>query len=172
MKHVNLILILIASAVMLGCYHNDSMPPTETSLSIDRQYVPATTIFQRSDKEFFDKIQWLNEKKFVVNDQSEFPNDQLGFSNAYKDIDFGRYTLLLYYRVHDWKIDTWYNRYFRNNLEQTYNWNIHIGTSTIPDSHAETLQITRFAILVPKVPENAEMNIYAILGAINWGWDE
>ena len=172
MKHVSLILIIIASAVMLGCYHNDSEPITETTLPINRQYVPETTIFQRSDKEFFDKIQWLNEKKFVVNAQSDFPDDRLGFSNAYKNIDFSRNTLLLYYRVHDWKIDAYQNIYFRNNLEHTYIWNIHIGTSTIPDSHAETLHITRFAILVSKVPEDAEMKIFTVLSAINWGWEE
>lgn len=107
-----------------------------------------------------------------MNSLSELPNDNLGFSNAYKGIDFEKYTLLLYYRVHDWNIDTFRNLYYRNNIEQNYNWNIHLGTSTIPDANSETLRITRFAILVHKIPENVEINIWTSLSAIDWDWEE
>lgn len=165
-------LILIAMTVLFSSCHNNSEPPVENTLAVIRQYAPATVLFQRSDKEFCDKIHWLNEKDFVVNSLSELPNDNLGFSNAYKGIDFEKYTLLLYYRVHDWNIDTFRNLYYRNNIEQNYNWNIHLGTSTIPDANSETLRITRFAILVHKIPENVEINIWTSLSAIDWDWEE
>ena len=34
------------------------------------------------------------DKKFVVNDLSELPDDPLGFSEAYTSVDFKEYTLL------------------------------------------------------------------------------
>lgn len=170
MKYFCLIFIVF-SAMLCSCRH-DSEPPTETTLPVAAQYTPEAIIFQRSDEEFVDKIKWLNEKKFVVNSLSELPDDHMGFSNAYKGINFEKYTLLLYYRVHDWKIDTYRNWYYRDNIEHNYNWNIHIGTSTIPDSNAESLQITRFALLVAKIPGDMDVNIWTSVSAINWGWEE
>lgn len=170
MKHLGF-LLLAFTIVLVSCRHAGELIE-KTTLPIIHQYIPEGVLFQRSDTEFVDKIKWLDEKKFIISSDSEFPDDGIGFSNAYKGIDFSRYTLLLYYRVHDWRIDTYENWYYRNNIENTYNWNIHLGTSTIPDSGAETLRFTRLAILVQKIPENVDVNIMVVLGAINFGWED
>lgn len=163
--------ILSLGLLLCSCNHNDEVP-TETLMSIAQQYLPATVEFQQSNKDFLEKAMEFNDKKFIINSLSELSTDPFGFSDAYRGIDFDNYTLLVTYKLHDWVIDTYRNRYYRNNPDKTYNWAIHVGTSTVPgETIDDTLYFTRFAILVDKVPQDTDVLMWLSLGALNWGWE-
>lgn len=170
MKYLNLF-ILSLGLLLCSCNRNNDVP-TETLMSITQQYLPATVVFQQSDKDFLDKAIELHDKKFIINSLSELESDPFGFSDAYRGIDFDNYTLLIIYKLHDWVIDTYRNRYYRNNLDKTYNWAILVGSSTVPGEPVDdTLYFTRFAILVNKVPQDTDVVMWLSLGALNWGWE-
>lgn len=168
-KYLNLAVVMLL-ALLASCNHNDE-PPLEANLSVAEQYMPANTVFNADDKEFLDKVKGYADKTMVINSLAELNDDPFGFSDAYKGIDFDEYTLLVAYWLHDMKIDTFRNRYYRDTKEKTYNWAIHIGTSTPPDESPEQLEFTRFAILVKKLPADADIRIWKSIGALNWDWE-
>ena len=163
-----LTIFVLSSLLLLCSCNNNDEPPTETMLSVSEAYMPCTVAFNVNDTEFIDKIKKWSDKKFVVNDLSELPDDPLGFSDASKKVDFNNYTLLITYDIHNWVIDTYRNRYYFDNIERTYNWTICVGTSTVPDDNTETWYFTRYAILVKKLPQDAKIQMWFSLGAINW----
>lgn len=166
MKYLT-ILVLFVGILMCSCNKNDE-PPVETVLSVSESYLPCTVSFYTNDTEWMEKIKgWWN-KEIIVNDLSELPDDPLGFSDAYKSVDFDEYTLLITYNIHNWQIETYRNRYYLDNIDKIYNWTICVGTSTIPDDNAEPLYFTRYAILVKKLPPDAKINIWFSMGAVNW----
>lgn len=170
MKYLKLF-ILSLGLLLCSCNRNNDVP-TETLMSITQQYLPATVVFQQSDKDFLDKAIELHDKKFIINSLSELESDPFGFSDAYRGIDFDNYTLLIIYKLHDWVIDTYRNRYYRNNLDKTYNWAILVGSSTVPGEPVDdTLYFTRFAILVNKVPQDTDVVMWLSLGSLNWDWE-
>lgn len=170
MKYLKLF-ILSLGLLLCSCNRNNDVP-TETLMSITQQYLPATVVFQQSDKDFLDKAIELHDKKFIINSLSELKSDPFGFSDAYRNIDFDNYTLLIIYKLHDWVIDTYRNRYYRNNLDKTYNWAILVGSSTVPGEPVDdTLYFTRFAILVNKVPQDTDVLMWLSLGSLNWDWE-
>lgn len=157
--------------MLLCSCNNNEEPSTETVLPISKHYQPCASEFNIRDTEWVDKIKEWAEKKYVVNDLSELPNDPLGFSDSYTSVDFKEYTLLITYNLHNWNIDTYRNRYYLNNIDKIYEWAICIGTSSIPDDNTETWYFTRYAILVKKLPKEAKTQMWVSLGAINWGWE-
>lgn len=165
-------LFVVFGVLLCSCNNNDDQPPTETELPIAEVYLPATTEFSRDDAEFVEKIKPWFDKTLVINSESEMDEDPFGFSDAYRSIDFNEYTLLVAYQIRNYPIDTYRNRYYRDNVEQRYNWAVCIKTAEIPDNDSETLYFTRYAILVKKLPENADLAIWFSIGAINWGWGD
>lgn len=107
---------VLSSLLLCSCNNNDE-PPTETVLPISKYYQPCTSEFNITDTEWLDKIKGWADKKFVVNDLSELPDDPLGFSEAYTSVDFKEYTLFITYNLHNWNIDTYRNRYYFDNIE-------------------------------------------------------
>lgn len=95
MKHL---ITFILSLLLLCSCNNNEEPSTETVLPISKHYQPCASEFNIRDTEWVDKIKGAD-KKFVVNDLSELPDDPLGFSEAYASVDFKEYTLLT--RVRD-----------------------------------------------------------------------
>lgn len=154
-----------------SCNKNDE-PPSEINLPIIRQYLPVTVQFAADDNEWKEKIKGWANKKVIVNVAAELPDDPLGFSAAYKGVDFSDYTLLITYDVRDWEMETYDNRYYRDNVEKSYNWTIGIGTSTPPSDNPEQMYFTRYAILVKKLPQDATLNIWFSHRALNWDWNE
>jgi len=169
-KYISAVLVALC-AMFCSCDRNNDEPSAETALQIVESYVPATVVFYSDDSEWIDKIKKWPDKRFVVNDLSELPDDPLGFSNAYNGINFRDYTLLIAYDIRDWPIDTYRVRYYRDNVKGTYNWSIHLGTSTVPDGSSEQLYFSRYAILVRKLPADAEITVWFSMGALNWGWE-
>lgn len=165
-----LTVFLLSLLLLCSCRNNNDEPPTEILLPISEHYQPCTVVFNINDTEWVDKIKGWSDKKFVVNDLSELPGDPLGFSDAYKSVNFNEYTMLIAYDIHSWNIDTYRNRYYFDNIEKIYEWAICVGTSTIPDDNAETWYFTRYAILVKKLPADAKIQMWFSLGSINWGW--
>ena len=113
--------------------------------------------------------------KWVVNSTEELPADPLGFDESYYKINFSNQTLLLYYDIANYNIVAYQSRYFRNTVENTYNWSILLGISgklNEDDAQIEKLLFSRYALLVPKLPENAEVQISTSILDHNWDWDE
>lgn len=168
MKYLSIIFLAIGIALCSCNRHNE--PPMETEFLINRQYLPVTIAVDNSDSELLDKIKPLSKSNFIVNSLDELPDDPFGFDEAYTGVDFSTYTLLIHYETHRWRIDTYTNRFYRDNRENTVNWVINIGSSQFDDS--EPVKFTRFAILVKKIPEDIDLKIWTSLGALNWNWDK
>lgn len=169
-KYISAVLVVLC-AMFCSCNRHEDEPSGETTLHIVESYVPGTVVFYPDDSEWIDKIKGWPDKKFIVNDLSELPDDPLGFSNAYNGINFRDYTLLITYAIRDWPIDTYGVRYYRDNIKGTYNWTIRLGTSTRPDESPEQWYFTRYAILVNKLPADADVTVWISMRALNWEWD-
>ncbi len=163
-------LSFVFAFVLCSCVSNNE-PPLETALPIAQNYLPATLSFSADDNEWTDKIKDWSDKQIRVDSPEELPDDPLGFSDAYSGINFNRYTLLLSYNIHNWTIDTYHNRYYRDNIEGIYNWNICVSTATSIDDSSTQLYFTRYAVLVNKIPAEREVKIWFSLGALNWSWE-
>ena len=74
--------------------------------------------------------------------------------------------------MHRWNIDTYYNYYVRNTVENTYNWTMRIGITTLNDDTKTTTDFTRFALLVKKLPADADVRTWISLSALDWSWEE
>ncbi len=172
MKYLSL--ILIALSFCLTACNNNNEPPTEVNLPIREQFIPGNVIFSMSDTEFKDKVKpWFN-KQFVVNSVEEIPNDPLGFPESYYKIDFKENTLLLCYQINDYNTVSVTNRYYRNMVENTYYWCINLGVSGDINNgdNKDQAIISRYAILVPKLPIDADVKIYFGITDHNWDWDK
>ena len=118
------------------------------------------------DEEQKRNIIHLINNQHIVNSPDELPNDPMGFSEAFDKINFKNSTLLIKYMSHDYSIDTYNNRFYRNTKENSYNWMINIGSASNLDT--DNIMLTRFAILVNKLP--ADANIKSWFGLTNLGW--
>lgn len=174
MKYIG-VAVAVALSMLAGACNRHHEPPIETVLPINESYMPATTIFDRSDTEFIDRCREWNDKKIAVNSPDELPDDPLGFSDAYTGINFANQTLLLTYRLHLFDIDSYRVRYVRNNLENIYEWTIAIGSANYDyddNDDWQTGKFTRFAILVPKMPDGSEWRVWWSYRDFNWDWDD
>ncbi len=146
----------------------------EVNLPINTQYLPSGVIFDVTDADFKETVKpWLN-KKLIVNSVDEMPDDPLGFNESYYKINFNNNTLLLYYDLDFYNIVSYQNRYYRNNIEKSYYWSIQIGINgklNEDDNNIEKVIFSRYALLVPKLPENADVNVYISLTDHNWDWN-
>lgn len=167
MKYIALFISIIMLS-FCSCNNNDE-PKAETSLPIVKVYLPKTMLI--SESVFDENYLKLANNGLVVTQLSELPNDPFGFNEAFKSINFSEYTLLLRYVIHDWEIDTYKNMWYRDNSNICYNWVASFTTATEPSSSPSGYYFTRCAILVKKLPENANVRCLMSLGAINWGWE-
>lgn len=159
-KLIAIFLSVCALTVTASCNRNNE-PPSESAISITDAYLPKTIAFERSDSLLFNKCKDFNNKQFVVNSYDELPADPLGFNSSYSTIDFSKNALLLVYKIQHYTIDTYRNRYVRNNIENTYDWTISIGTSTSEkDVDMSKVYFTRFAIVVPKLVAGFELKTW------------
>lgn len=172
MKHLNIAMIFIT--LCLAACNKSNEPPVEVPLPIWEEFVPGNVIFDYSDKDFLNKLKDWSNKKVVVNSTDEIPNDPLGFNDAYYKINFSDQTLLLYYQLHDYDVVSYRNIYYRNTLENTYNWTISLGINgeINDEDNIEKLIISRYAILVKKIPDNADIIIWQSIQNHNWSWSD
>ncbi len=169
MKWISFMLLCIA--LLMGACRHDDEPPREFALEIVNQYMPATVVFDRSDTEFYDKMKELSRKKFVVNSADELPDDHLGFNDVYRKINFKDYTLFVQYLLHPWKIEMFRNYYYIDNSDRNYYWQVNLGLSE-RDEEDTQLEITRFAILVRKLPVDSKVNMNIVLSSSGFDWGD
>lgn len=166
-------LVLAAGSLLLASCNKNDESPMEVKLPIIEAYMPVTMAVERSDTETMEKCREWHEKTLVVNAKEEIPqDDMLGFTEAYTGVNFNDYTLLLHYKMHRCNIDTYYNYYVRNTVENTYNWTMRIGITTLNDDTKTTTDFTRFALLVKKLPADADVRTWISLSALDWSWEE
>ena len=136
--------------------NNNKEPDLEIELPINSEFIPASIEINRDELDELEKVEISNliNKKHIVNDISELPNDPIGQNEAFYKINFQENTLLIMYKYHRWRIDTYANRFYRNTGDNSYNWLVKLGVTTDNDE-TEVIQLTRFAILVKKLPADA-----------------
>lgn len=172
MKYLSLIVIALSLA-LCSCNNNDETPP-EIVLPISETFVPVSVDFNINDIDQEQKRQLIHlvNNDHVVNSASEIPDDPMGLDDTYgssfSTINFREYTLLIKYLLHDWTIDTYSNRYFRNTEDNSYNWAVNIGTVSDTDVDLDDMRFTRFAILVKKLPADAKFRSWYGLTELGW----
>lgn len=162
-------LMILVVLLLSSCNKNDEPLPT-VQLPIAQEYLPVNFTFDVEDKDSYSEFLEWNKTKLVVNSADEMPDDPLGFSNAYSGIDFNNYTLLLFYLKHRWQPESCSNIFYRNRLENRYEWSITFGVSDVPDEY-KTITFSRYAILVKKLPADSEVVIWYGLSQLGGGWD-
>ena len=170
MKYLSILIFAIGLCVT-SCHHKGE-PPLEINLSIVEQFVPGNVRFSMSDAEFKGKIKpWIN-KKIIVNSVDELPADPLGFNESFYKINFRNYTMLIYYDLHDFNVVSYSNRYFRETVDGTYNWSISLGVSGRINDGDEWHDaiVSRYAILVSKLPDDVDVRIWTGVYDKNWDW--
>ncbi len=157
---------------LTGCNRNNE-PPMEIELPVNEQYLTANLEFSMSDEVTKDLIKpWAN-RQCVVNSLAEIPDDPFGFDESFYKINFKYNTLLLCYQVHDYNVVSYTNRYYFNTVEDTYNWTIRLGINgTINEGdERESVILSRYALLVPKLPADANVSVWFGLTDHGWVWD-
>lgn len=151
-------MMMAVVAVLCACNRHEE-PPMETVWPIQETYMPAGIIFDKTDTDFLDRCKEWDNKCLIVNDVAELPNDPLGFSDTYRYINYKNFSLILVYRLHRWTIDTYRCRFTRNNVENTFNWTLTVGSDNFDTQDTNKVTISRFAITVKKLPEDADLQI-------------
>ena len=167
MRYLNL-LILTFGLILCSCSKNE--PDLEVNLPIYETYVPSTIKVDTKgmDEEQKRYLIHLVNNHHIINSTAELHDAPMGFSEAYYKINFEKRTLLIKYILHDYSIDTYNNRYYRNTKENSYNWVVNIGSASISDVDTDDTMLTRFAILVNKLPADADFK--SSYGLTNLGW--
>ena len=165
-------LVLIAVSLFLAACNKNEETSTVVDLPIREQFVPGNIVFDMSDTEFKDKVRpWVN-RELIVNSEDEIPDDPFGFPESYYKINFTENTLLLCYDIHDYNVVSVTNWYYRYTIDNTYSWCINLGVSgkINEGEEREKAIISRYAILVRKLPADAKVKIYYGLLDHNWDW--
>lgn len=168
MKYLTL-LFLSLSLLLCSCGNNDE-PPLEVSLPISKTYLPASVEFNTDDlsEEQKRELIHLANNDHVITTVAELPQDPIGLSDAYRKINFNENTLLIKYVLHDYTIDTYSNTYYRDTKENSYNWYVNIGTASDTNVDTDNTSLTRFAILVRKLPADAKVRFWVGLTQLGW----
>lgn len=162
MKQLAILISMIT--LLLGSCNNNKEPDSEIELPINSEFLPASIEINKAEMEEQEReeISNLVNSKHIVNNISELPNDPIGQNEAFYKINFQENTLLIKYVYHRWSIDTYANRFYRNTGDNSYNWVVKLGVTT-DDDESEVVQLTRFAILVKKLPADAVIETWMTL---------
>lgn len=168
MKYLSL--LLPALCLMLCSCNNNDETALEIALPISETYVPVTVGFNKNDLDDAGKQSLIHlvNNEHVINDESELPDDPIGFSEAYHTINFKESTLLIKYVLHNYMIETYSTRYYRNTQENSYNWSVNIGTASDTGIDTDDIRFTRFAILVRKLPADAQVRSWLWIKSTGW----
>ena len=153
---------VISILLLLFCSCNNNEPDLEVELSINSVFIPATIEINKNDITDREREEIMNlvNNKHIVNDVSELPNDPFGQNEAFFNINFSKQTLLITYLYKKWSFETYSNRFYKNTKENSYNWVVKLGINADYDEDTEVVQLTRFAILVRKLPIDADVQTW------------
>lgn len=152
-----------------GCNH-DYEPPTETLLAIYTEYLPVSIEGNKSDADFINICKEWKDKVLIVNSVDDLPDDPIGFSKSYQNIGFQNQSLLITYKAQWWEVATISNMFVKNNVEKTFNWTISLGLESYPDQPEDIITLTRYAILVPKIPSDSDLKVWWSISDLNFEW--
>lgn len=167
------IILLVLNILTLfnsACNRNEE-PPTTIDYYFCEQYIPMTIEYSKTDTDLIEQIRPVAGKQFVINSLDELNANPMGFSEAYKKINFNDYTLLVYYLLHRYNIEAYSSRYYKNTLEGNFNWVINLSTTDRPELPDDKGMMTRFALLVRKLPSDAEVKTWTSISSLDWSWD-
>lgn len=154
-------LLFLITLMVCSCNKNNE-PDLVIELPINSVFIPVSIEIDKADLSEQERaeIMSLVNNKHIVNDVSELPSDPIGQNEAFYHINYKELTLLITYHFKSWTIDTYSNRFYRNTQENSYNWVVSLGTATDYDYDTDTVQLTRFAIAVKKLPVNADVQTW------------
>lgn len=157
MKKFGFLIFLIG---LLVCSCNNHEPDLVVELPINSVFIPVSIKINKNDidQQQREEIMNLVNNKHIVNDISELPTDPIGQNEAFYRINYKEETLLIMYLFKSWTFDTYSNRFYRNTKENSYNWTVRLGTTIGDDT--EEVELTRFAILVRKLPADADVQMF------------
>ena len=159
-------ILLVLCAVLCSCSKDE--PKGEKLLPVVEAYSPATLDIDIDKPEWTDVVKKWDNKKIVVNSLSDIPDDPFGISDAFRNIDFNKCTLLLAYQAHNYPVNTYRNRYYKDETQDTYNWMVIVGTTDAPDQWGEQWYFSRYALLVDKLPTGAQVKFGLVSPSISW----
>lgn len=171
MRHLSLLFAAIAFC-LIGCTNHDDEPNYEFDATINGIYVPMSVTFDKSDTEYLNLCRPWDNKFVVVNSTDELPTEPFGFNDTYKNINFSDQTLLIYYSLNNFRVITCRNFYKKNIRENTYTWQLLLGVESKIEGASDNLTMTRYAILVPKVPTDAKVKVNYSLTSLDFDWEE
>lgn len=160
MKQLSFVIVLI---IWLLCSCNkNSEPDLEIELPISSVFIPVSIEINKNDINDREREEIMNlvNNKHIVNNLSELPSDPIGQNEAFNYINFKEQTLLMLYLYKRWAFETYSNRFYKNTKENSYNWVVKLGAVIDYDDDRETVQLTRFAILVRKLPVDADVQTW------------
>lgn len=168
MKYIHTVSLSLCLSVLSACDRNREEPPFETELPVREIYTPENVWVDMKDTEEYDRLVGWSGRLFVVNSPDELPWDGTGFSRAYTEADFSNHTILLYYHIHAWEFDRFSYRYVYYNQEAKYNWSILISVDSPEPTYADKRCLTRFAVMVDKIPGDARVTAGFGLNGNDW----
>ena len=166
MKHMKQLSLIILMGILLFCScNNNNEPDLQIEVPIISVFMPVSIDIKQSefDEKEREEIMKLVNNKHIVNEISELPSDPIGQNEAFRHINFQDRTLLIMYIFKSWPIDTYSNIFYKDTKENSYNWVVRLGTAGGDDDETETIQLTRFAILVKKLPADAQVQTWRSL---------
>lgn len=154
-QHLYFFLTVIVITIC-GC--NNTEDPTLTQpIPIQEQFVIRSKRIDSSDVHLMNQCKNLSRKCFIINSIDDYPSDNLGFSEAYYNVDFSSYTILLYYRLHKWELESFRYSFYYSIPNNSYNWLIQLGLGSNPNVILNYHIFSRFAIKVRKIPTNSDI---------------
>ena len=152
---------LLMTLLFCSC-NNNNEPDLEIELPISSAFIPESIEINRTEIDDREREEIMNlvNNKHVVNDVSEVPTDPIGKNEAFYNIDYKDQTLLVTYLYNRWPFDTYSNRFYRNTKENSFNWVVRLGTSMDYGDDSDIVYLTRFAILVRKLPLDADVQTW------------
>lgn len=154
-------LIFMLSLLFCSC-NNNKETDLEIELPINSTFIPVSIDINTAEigeKEREDIMNLVN-NGHVVNDVSELPSDPIGKNEAFYSVNFNENTLLIAYLFKKWSLDTYSNRFYKNTEENSFNWVVRIGSALDYDDDPDVVSLTRFAILVRKLPVDAKVQTW------------
>ena len=160
MKQIGLF-TLILTLLFCSC-NNNNEPDLEIELPINSVFIPNSIEINMNDIDDQQRgeIMKLVTNKHIVNNIAEVPSDPIGKNEAFYNVNYNEQTLLIMYLYKNWPFDTYSNRFYKNTKENIYNWVVKLGINPDYDEDTEIMQLTRFAILVRKLPAGADVQTW------------
>ena len=156
MKQFIYLFLTIIVTTICSC-NNTEEPTLMEPLPIQEQFVIKSKCIDSSNEHLMNQCNNLSRKCLVINSIHDYPSDNLGFSEAYYNVDFSSYSVLLYYRLHKWELESFRYTFYYNLSNNSYNWLIQLGlgsnTNVILNYHI----FSRFAIKIKKIASNSDI---------------